>query len=142
MSRPLACGVTLALTLAASTALATPTRWSTARSPDAYRDELARAAAEDLGTPLSRLRVDGGLTRSATLLQVQADLLQAPVEVHPTPHATAEGIAAFATIGVGAALAPEPPAGTRTVFEPRIGAAEADERLARWCAVAEATMDR
>lgn len=46
MSRPLACGVTLALTLAASTALATPTRWSTARSPDTYRDELARAAAE------------------------------------------------------------------------------------------------
>ena len=60
---------------------------------------LARAAGEDLGRPLERLRVDGGLTRSRTLLQVQADLLQAPVEVYPSPHATALGVAAFARLG-------------------------------------------
>jgi glycerol kinase len=56
---------------------------------------LARAAADDLGAPVQRLRIDGGLTRSRTLLQVQADLLQVPVEVYPSPHATALGVAAF-----------------------------------------------
>jgi glycerol kinase len=60
---------------------------------------LARAAGDDLGSPLTRLRVDGGLTRSNLLLQVQADLLQAPVEVYPSPHATALGVAAFADLG-------------------------------------------
>ena len=42
---------------------------------------LARAAAVDLGRPLALLRVDGGLTRSRVLMQMQADLLQVPVEV-------------------------------------------------------------
>src|SRR4029077_13739869 len=60
---------------------------------------LARAAGDDLGSPLTRLRVDGGLTRSNLLLQVQADLLQTPVEVYPSPHATALGVAAFADLG-------------------------------------------
>ncbi|HTH05025.1 MAG TPA: FGGY family carbohydrate kinase, partial [Ilumatobacteraceae bacterium] len=35
---------------------------------------LAQAAGRDLRAPITRLRVDGGLTRSTTLLQVQADL--------------------------------------------------------------------
>ena len=32
-------------------------------------------------------------------MQMQADLLQAPVEVYPSPHATALGVAAFARLG-------------------------------------------
>src|SRR3954452_3828052 len=39
---------------------------------------LGRAIADDLGRPLERLRVDGGLSRSAVLMQAQADLLQVP----------------------------------------------------------------
>lgn len=101
---------------------------------------LAAAAGRDLGAPLTRLRVDGGLTRSHTLLQVQADLLQCPVEVYPSPHATALGVAAFASLGAGL-----PAVGDTwqpsAVMEPRIGAAEAAERLARWQQVADATMD-
>ena len=62
---------------------------------------LARAAGDDLGAPLTRLRVDGGLTRSRLLMQTQADLLQAPVEVYASPHATALGVAAFARLGHG-----------------------------------------
>ena len=62
---------------------------------------LAQAAGRDLGAPLTRLRVDGGLTRSATLLQVQADLAQCPVEVYPSPHATALGVAELAALGAG-----------------------------------------
>jgi len=102
---------------------------------------LAAAAGADLGVPLTMLRVDGGLTRSRTLLQVQADLLQCPVEVYPSPHATALGVASFASIGAGASL--EPAAFTPSaVVEPAIGPAEAAERLAGWQSVADATMDR
>jgi glycerol kinase len=100
---------------------------------------LARAAAADLGGPLQRLRADGGLTRSRLLMQVQADLLQAPVEVYPSPHATALGVAAFARLGIGAAGDPsawQPAA----VYEPQISADEAESRLQRWRRVAEATM--
>ena len=63
---------------------------------------LARAAAIDLGRPLALLRVDGGLTRSRVLMQMQADLLQVPVEVASSPHATAAGVGALARLGAGA----------------------------------------
>ncbi|MDQ2911195.1 MAG: FGGY family carbohydrate kinase, partial [Actinomycetota bacterium] len=53
---------------------------------------LARAMEGDIGRPLERLRVDGGLTRSAALMQAQADLLQAPVELYPSADATAFGV--------------------------------------------------
>ena len=101
---------------------------------------LAHAAGRDLGAPITRLRVDGGLTRSSTLLQVQADLLQCPVEVYPSPHATALGVAAFAAIGAGRAASPiewMPSA----VVEPSINADRAAAQLERWQAVADATMD-
>jgi glycerol kinase len=105
---------------------------------------LARAAADDLGAPLARLRVDGGLTRSRVLMQIQADLLQVPVEVYASPHATALGVAAFARLGLGAATSAAEAVGTwepAAVFEPTIGADEAADRLTRWRAAAEATMD-
>ena len=93
---------------------------------------------------MTRLRVDGGLTRSNLLLQTQADLLQAPVEVYPSPHATALGVADFADLGANpnssaqlgvAAWHPD------IVVEPRISPGEASERLAAWQRVAAATMD-
>jgi glycerol kinase len=105
---------------------------------------LARAVGEDLGSPLARLRVDGGLTRSRVLLQLQADLLQVPVEVYPSPHATALGVAALTRLGMGWARDPGEAAGgwePAAIFEPRVPATQADERLAAWRAVVEATMD-
>ena len=45
---------------------------------------LADLVATDLGQPLTRLRVDGGLTRSAVLMQAQADLARIPVDVYPS----------------------------------------------------------
>jgi glycerol kinase len=92
---------------------------------------LAHAAAADLGAPLVRLRVDGGLTRSRLLLQEQADLLQVPIEVALCADATALGVAAFAGIGAGD-LAGPPPWQPAAVIEPRIGAADAEDRLDRW----------
>ena len=96
---------------------------------------LGSAIVEDLGAPLARLRVDGGLTRSRVLMQAQADLLQVPIEVHPSPDATAHGVAALARLGAGAAATPAEAIGggrPAAVYEPRISAAEAETRLARW----------
>jgi glycerol kinase len=100
---------------------------------------LARAMGEDAGRPLERLRVDGGLTRSSTLMQAQADLLQAPVELYPSADATALGAGALARLGAGGASTPALAVGgwaPAAVFEPRMRAAEAEERLARWEAAA------
>lgn len=105
---------------------------------------VARAVGDDLGAPLSVLRVDGGLTRSRLLMQAQADLLQAPVQVYPSPNATVLGTAAFARLGAGdardagEAIGDWEPAAT---FEPAVAAGEAQERLERWRAAVEATMD-
>ena len=94
---------------------------------------LARASAADLGRPLARLRVDGGLTRSQLLMQTQADLLQIPVEVASSPHATAAGVGALARLGaepgltLEAAVGPTP---SSTRYEPMMRAGEAAERLA------------
>lgn len=55
---------------------------------------LARAVEIDLGGPLKVLRVDGGLTNSEVLMQLQADGLGLPVEVYPHTCATALGVAA------------------------------------------------
>jgi glycerol kinase len=105
---------------------------------------LARAAAADLGRPLTRLRADGGLTRSQLLMQTQADLLQAPVEIYPSPHATALGVAALARLGTGTARTPADAVGTwqpAAVYEPHISADEAESRLQRWRRTADATME-
>ena len=96
---------------------------------------VASAIEADLGAPLVCFRADGGLTRSRVLLQAQADLLQRPVEVYPSPHATAMGVAALARLGVGAVETPEAAVGgwrPASVYEPRIDAAEAAERVSRW----------
>ena len=87
----------------------------------------------DTGEPLRRLRVDGGLTRSAKLMQAQADLLRVPIEVYPSPDATALGVAALARLGAGGADTLEQAVGAfspAAVYEPRMPELEARERLA------------
>jgi glycerol kinase len=102
---------------------------------------LARAMEDDAGSRLETLRVDGGLTRSALLMQAQADLLQAPVELYPSPDATALGVGALARLGAGGAATPQEAVGAWTpaaVFEPRMPVEQAEEYLARWQAAARA----
>ncbi|MER5295114.1 FGGY family carbohydrate kinase [Streptomyces pharetrae] len=106
--------------------------------------ELADAAADDLGAPLDTLRVDGGLTRSALLLQTQADLLQRPVEVSALPDATALGAGALARLGAtpGLDLADAlPDWNPSAVHEPRITPDEAAERRARFRAAVTTLLD-
>ncbi|GGN58485.1 carbohydrate kinase [Streptomyces albiflavescens] len=107
--------------------------------------ELSDAAAADLGAPLTALRADGGLTRSALLMQTQADLLQLPVEVSALPDATALGVGAVARLGLDPALAVDEALPDRTpsaVYEPRISRDEATERLAGFRAAVTALLDR
>jgi len=102
---------------------------------------LGRAEAADLGRPIERLRADGGLVRCRTLMQAQADLLQAPVDVYATPHATALGVAALARLGLGDASTPAEAVaawGPAATYEPACTAAAAECRLARWQQAADA----
>lgn len=99
--------------------------------------DLAAAASADLGRPIARLRVDGGLTRSRLLLRLQADLLRCPVEVFASPHATALGAADLAARALGGPGLPDLP--RAAVVEPAHDDAWAAERLARWHAAVEAT---
>ena len=105
--------------------------------------ELADAAATDLGTPLRLLRADGGLTRSALLMQTQADLLQRPVEVSAVHDATALGVAAAARLGLDPTLTVEdavPAVRAAAVYEPRITADEAAERRAAFRAAVDTVL--
>ena len=105
--------------------------------------ELTALVGHDVGTPLTRLRVDGGLTRSATLMQAQADLCQVPVEVYPSAHATPLGAAACARLALepGADLAALVGGWTpdRT-FTPSWSADRARSHLERWHRLAEAVL--
>ena len=96
---------------------------------------LVGAMSADTGAPPARLRVDGGLTRSRTLMQAQADLLQAPVDVYPSPHATALGAAALARLALDGELSLADAVGDWTPaasYEPVWSADQAAETLGRW----------
>jgi glycerol kinase len=63
--------------------------------------DLIDAMAKDSGVALAELRVDGGATRSDSLMQIQADLLQNAVVRPKETETTALGVAYLAGLGVG-----------------------------------------
>ncbi|MFI2410460.1 FGGY family carbohydrate kinase [Streptomyces sp. NPDC018947] len=103
--------------------------------------ELIALVGRDLGRPLGRLRVDGGLTNSAALMQAQADIAQIPVDVYPNAHATPLGAAALARCALEPALGLEEAVGDwrpTTVYEPRWSADRAQEFRTVWARAAQA----
>jgi glycerol kinase len=105
--------------------------------------ELVGLIATDLGAALTALRVDGGLTRSKTLLQATADLVQLPLQVYPSPHATPLGAAALARLAVEPDLSLEDSVADWSpvaVVEPRWSPDRAEEFRARWRAAVDATL--
>ena len=116
----------------------------------ADRGQIARAALEGVAfrvrevfdhvhalagrAPPASLGVDGGLAGSDVFLQLQADLLGRPVRRHAIREATACGAAICAGRGVGMLGAGDAGAFVRydRVYEPQIGAEDADARLAAW----------
>ncbi len=104
---------------------------------------LVDLVATDLGQPLTRLRVDGGLTRSAVLMQAQADLARIPVDVYPSLHATALGAAACARMAIDPGLGASQAVGDWTpqhTYEPTWSADRAAEYLAQWRRAAESVL--
>ncbi len=59
------------------------------------------AMAADAQLAISSLRVDGGLTASRSMMQIQADLLGLPVEVVANAEATASGVGALTLRAAG-----------------------------------------
>lgn len=105
--------------------------------------ELLVAMEKDSGRALAELRVDGGASRSAPLLQIQADLLGRAVVRPRVSETTALGAAALAGIGAGL-IAPEEFAAAWTPdahAEPTFDAAERERRLAEWARAVERSRD-
>jgi glycerol kinase len=107
--------------------------------------ELAAAIQADAtstATELNRLRADGGLTQSKVLMQAVADILQVPVDVYPSAHATALGAAALADLslnpgkGLRGVVPPWAPAST---YEPRWTTTRAAEFRSAWSELAATT---
>lgn len=105
--------------------------------------DLVDAMSTDAQAAVSALRVDGGLTHSAVLMQAQADLLQVPVVVYPSAHATALGAASMARLAMNPQLHPrdalvewEP----ATVYTPRWSSDRARAYRAHWRARVAATL--
>ncbi len=106
--------------------------------------ELADLVATDLGRPLARLRVDGGLTRSTRFMQAVADLAQVPIDVYPSSHATPLGAVALMrkaldpSLALADAVVGWEPA---TSYEPRWSRDRTEAFRARWRATVEQSLE-
>ncbi len=97
--------------------------------------DLVDAMERDAGTPLGRLRVDGGAASNALLMQFQADVLGAPIDRPRCVETTALGAAYLAGLAVGVFRDTADVARAHAIertFEPRIAPAERAAHLARW----------
>ncbi|MDP3873637.1 MAG: glycerol kinase GlpK [Methyloversatilis sp.] len=101
--------------------------------------DVMRAMEADAGVRLRELRVDGGGTANALLMQMQADLLGSTVRVAPTAETTALGAALLAARGAGVAMHPADEAAQR--YEPRRDAAP-DALIRQWQAALRSTLLR
>jgi len=114
------------------------TAWQTREVIGAARDVVGRD-----GAFLSELKVDGGMTANALLMQFQADVLGVPVVRPRVAETTALGAAYAAGLAAGVwRSTAEVRANWREArrWEPRMEREEAKRRYARWCeAVARST---
>jgi glycerol kinase len=97
--------------------------------------DILRAMADDLGSPLSGLRVDGGACKNNLLMQFQADVLQTKC-VRPTMiETTALGAALLAGLGAGIWNSQEELRSIwkeDRVFAPQLSDADVEALLGRW----------
>ncbi len=97
--------------------------------------ELVSAMSRDTGLEIKELRVDGGVSNSRFVMQLQSDLLGIPVLRPGCVETTALGAAMLAGLGCGLYSGTEQlcsvwTAGTR--FEPTMSREEAAERMRLW----------
>jgi len=96
--------------------------------------DAVRAMEASSGQALAELRVDGGATANAWLMQFQADILGVPVVLAETAETTALGAAYLAGVGAGACTISDISAlrGERGRHEPRMSGDERSRLLAGW----------
>ncbi|MBA3462456.1 MAG: glycerol kinase [Deltaproteobacteria bacterium] len=97
--------------------------------------EVVRAVERDSGLAIDVLRADGGLTRSAALMQRTADLLGIAVEVASEEEATAVGACALAALKLGRITIEDVRrrrARGQARYEPRVPADQRATRLDRF----------
>jgi glycerol kinase len=97
--------------------------------------DLIHCMEKDSGIPLSELRVDGGASRSALLMQIQANLLQRPVVRPQCVETTALGAACLAGLAAGVWPNRDEIAAQWSVaarFSPQRSAADMAPLLAGW----------
>lgn len=93
--------------------------------------EVARAMEADSGAHVDELRVDGGMTDNALLMQMQADVLDARVIRPGNIETTVMGAASAA--GIGAGLIDEPLSlGATRAWESEMAGPDRDRLIAQW----------
>jgi len=102
--------------------------------------EVLTAMQQDAGITLKELRVDGGATENALLMQFQADLLGVTVVRPRVPETTALGAAYLAGLATGVwktrdSIARQWKAAAR--FKPAMPASETADRMKTWRAAVE-----
>ncbi|KAH0794115.1 glycerol kinase [Histomonas meleagridis] len=117
------------------------------------RGHIARAVLEGIALqamdvlkcvdiPLSRVRVDGGLSRSDLLIQFQADLLEIEVARAANVEATSKGAAIAAAYGVGMSDAGIVKSDEDVVvFKPKMSKNELEKKRKMWKKAVERSME-
>jgi len=97
--------------------------------------DLLGAMADDLGKPLSRIRVDGGAAANQLLMQYQADVANVIIERPKELESTARGAAMLASVGCGIFDTAQEAAQMSKVertFEVKMSASDRKEHRQRW----------
>jgi len=96
--------------------------------------DILEAMNKDCGIPLSKLQVDGGMTKNNLLMQLQADLCGTPVVRPHMAETSALGAAMAAGIanGVNVWDLEDIPQSPNDTFLPRITDQDRDERYSKW----------
>jgi autoinducer 2 (AI-2) kinase len=107
----------------------------------AIRGNLEQLEAVSTAT-VKRLRVGGGMSRSALFARIVADVVDRPVEVARTPETSAVGAAALALAAIGRygsiAEAVDVMSQGRRIVKPHLAASAAyEDYYARWCALSD-----
>lgn len=94
--------------------------------------DIVRAMGQSAGTPIGELRVDGGPTRNAYLMQFQSDLLGIPVRIPDSEELSGIGAAWAAGLSVGLYDEKVFDVLKRTAYQPDMAAELRSARYAGW----------
>lgn len=86
------------------------------------------------GSDIKSLNVDGGLTKSSLLLQIQADILGVPVQCPNMMEITALGAALAGALGAGVfrSLSEFKPSFGNVIYQPKTAKEDRAESLKKW----------